>query len=60
MECCLVLTDRITKHTQVLEGLDPVTEELGPYVYSATHLRRIVEVRLDYNDDDHKSCLSSL
>ena len=29
---------------QVLEGVDPVTEELGPYVYSATHVRRIIEV----------------
>ena len=29
---------------QVLEGLDPITEELGPYVYSATHVRRIIEV----------------
>ena len=31
---------------QVLEGVDPVTEELGPYVYSATHVRRIIEVTL--------------
>ena len=31
---------------QVLEGLDPITEELGPYVYSATHVRRIIEVTL--------------
>ena len=45
MERCLVLLDIITEYTQVLEGQDPVTEELGPYVYSATHLRRIVEVR---------------
>ena len=29
---------------QVLEGVDPITEELGPYVYSATHVRRIIEV----------------
>jgi len=32
----------ITNPHQVLSGLDPVTEELGPYVYSATHLRRLV------------------
>ena len=31
---------------QVLEGVDPITEELGPYVYSATHVRRIIEVTL--------------
>ena len=24
--------------------MDPVTEEIGPYVYSATHVRRIIEV----------------
>lgn len=34
----------ITNPEQVLSGLDPVTEELGPYVYSATHLRRLVSV----------------
>ena len=30
---------------QVLEGADPITEEIGPYAYSATHVRRIIEVR---------------
>ena len=31
-------------YSQVLNGDDPVTEELGPYVYSATHMRRLVSV----------------
>ena len=34
---------------QVLEGVDPITEELGPYVYSATHVRRIIEVILHWS-----------
>ena len=30
--------------------MDPVTEEIGPYVYSATHIRRIIEVtKLSFN-----------
>ena len=34
----------ITNKDEVLEGADPITEELGPYVYSATHIRSLVEV----------------
>jgi len=33
----------ITNKDEVLEGADPITEELGPYVYSATHIRSLVE-----------------
>jgi len=33
----------ITNGPQVLEGADPITEELGPYVYSATHIRSLVQ-----------------
>ena len=31
---------------QVMAGQDPVTEELGPFVYTATHLRRLVSVSI--------------
>jgi len=34
----------ITNPAEVLEGHDPITEEIGPYVYSATHIRRLIEV----------------
>ena len=34
---------------QVLEGADPVTEEIGPYVYSATHIRTVVQVGTVYS-----------
>jgi len=34
----------ITNPTEVLKGLDPITEEIGPYVYSATHIRRLIEM----------------
>ena len=36
----------ITNPAEVLEGHDPITEEIGPYVYSATHIRRLIEVKL--------------
>ena len=36
----------ITNPAQVLEGQDPITKEIGPYVYSATHIRRLIEVLL--------------
>jgi len=32
----------ITNPEEVLVGLDPITEELGPYVYSAQHIRTLV------------------
>jgi len=47
----------ITNGAQVLEGADPVTEEIGPYVYSATHIRTVVQA--DYQDVDSLSFLSS-
>ena len=34
----------ITNPQDVLKGLDPITQELGPYVYSSTHIKRILEV----------------
>jgi len=33
----------ITNGAQVLAGEDPLTVELGPYVYSATHIRSLVQ-----------------
>ena len=36
--------DRHRLVLQVLVGLDPITEELGPYVYSAQHIRTLVPV----------------
>ena len=38
----------ITNPAQVLQGQDPITEEIGPYVYSATHIRRLIEVKLSF------------
>jgi len=39
----------ITNGAQVLEGADPMTEEIGPYVYSATHIRTVVQVGTVYS-----------
>lgn len=33
----------ITNGAQVLQGEDPITQELGPYVYSATHIRTVAQ-----------------
>lgn len=37
----------ITNGAQVLQVEDPVTQELGPYVYSATHIRTVAQAGED-------------
>ena len=37
----------ITNPAAVLAGQDPVTVELGPYVYTATHIRSLTPVKLN-------------
>merc|ERR1719412_1191190 len=42
----------ITNPEQVMNGEDPETEELGPYVYSATHMRRLVSSLEENNGEN--------
>ena len=47
----------ITNPAAVLAGQDPVTVELGPYVYTATHIRSLSPVKLNNFTFDFKTAL---